>query len=132
MKKLFAAVTACFLLACFMTAGCTDKPEEYPSAEGGTITKTGHRDAVEVEIDSLSMRPTFEYGDKVLVQKTDISEINEGDIIAFKNGDRTYVHRVFVKGKDSDGRIYFRTAGDMSVEGDNFPVYEDMLIGKVL
>ena len=130
MKKLFAAFIICIMLLC--CAGCFEKHEEFPSANGGKITMTGHKDAVVVEIDSLSMRPTFELGDKVLVQKTDISEIEEGDVIAFVHEDRTYVHRVFIKGKDSNGRVYFRTAGDMSVKGDDFPVYEDMLIGKVL
>ncbi len=132
MKRLFAAVTACIMILCCMT-GCLEEKEKFPSARTGRyVTKTGHPDAVEVEVFSQAMEPTFYHGDHVLAEKVDVSEIEEMDIIAFVYKDKTYVRRVFVKETDENGKIFFRTAGDLSVEGDPFPVYDEMIIGKVL
>lgn len=132
MKRIFAAVTACLVLACCMT-GCFEEKEKFPSSRTGRyITKTGHPDAVVVTVESYAMEPTFKYGDSVLADKVEVSEIEEMDIIAFVHEDKTYVRRVFVKDTDQNGKIFFRTAGDLSVEGDPFPVYEEMIIGRVL
>lgn len=78
-----------------------------------------------------SMEPSIHEGDYILVKKTDVSELKEGDIICFYSGDSAIygmpnTHRI-VRLLD-DGS--FITKGDANHTEDPVPVKADMIIGK--
>lgn len=80
-----------------------------------------------VGIESESMYPNIHIGDAVLIDKTvDMSELKEGDIIAFEKKDIIIVHRVFKK----NGRTYI-TKGDNNNAVDADFVDQDEIIGIV-
>ena len=80
---------------------------------------------------SESMEPTLEKNDLVVVQKCEPSELKIGDIITFKQDDRTVSHRISVITKEN-GVIKFRTKGDNNEILDPDEVYTEQVYGKVL
>lgn len=86
---------------------------------------------------SMSMEPAILNGNYILVDKTvDAEDIvaapyPSGDIIAFKRGSETVVHRAIAK-EMRFGKIYFATKGDRNIAPDGVAVSEDSLVGKVV
>lgn len=81
---------------------------------------------------SSSMEPTINVYDVVLVKKTSVGKLKNGDIITFYSnnsyfGDTPITHRI-VK-KDSDN---FVVKGDNNQNVDNDKVSPDNIIGKVI
>lgn len=81
---------------------------------------------------SSSMEPTINVYDVVLVRKTSVGKLKNGDIITFYSnnsyfGDTPITHRI-VK-KDSDN---FVVKGDNNQNVDNDKVSPDNIIGKVI
>jgi len=75
---------------------------------------------------SGSMRPFFDEGaNGVRVVPLDSSEIEVGDIVSFRVGDRLVVHRVVEKGVDSEG-VYFVVQGDNNLIGDGKVRFEEI------
>ena len=80
---------------------------------------------------SESMEPILEKNDVVIVQKTEISELKNGDIITFKQEERTISHRIIQITKEKD-KIKFKTKGDNNEIADKELVNQDQVYGKVL
>ena len=80
---------------------------------------------------SESMEPTLNKNDLVLVQKCELSELQEGDIITFKQDERTISHRILNITKDEE-TIRFKTKGDNNEIPDQDEVEENQVYGKVV
>ena len=80
---------------------------------------------------SESMEPTFYKYDLVIVRKCKLADLNIGDIITFKQDDRTISHRI--AGVNKDGRIIkFITKGDNNDVQDKEFVEAKDIYGKVM
>lgn len=77
------------------------------------------------------MQPSLNIGDIVLVTKTSIQCIAEGDIIAYVSKQGIVVHRVYKIVEDENG-ISIITKGDANEEPDNIPVYEKLIVCKAV
>ncbi len=81
-------------------------------------------------IGSMSMSPTVEKGDILIIEKTkNLSRISEGSILAFNYDGKIVVHRVIKKITKEDQSIYFQTQGDYNETADNHLVSIDEVIG---
>jgi signal peptidase len=74
-----------------------------------------------------SMKPIINPGDMVIIEKCDINQIKENDIIQYKVKDYTVVHRVIKINFDKTEII---TKGDNNNNIDK-PVSKDQIIGKI-
>ncbi len=83
-------------------------------------------------VTSSSMEPTLDVGDMVYVSDVDPKNIQEGDIITFKDEDSEsrITHRCVEVVKE-DNELYFRTKGDANEEIDKFIVHDENVIGKI-
>ena len=79
---------------------------------------------------SESMEPTLYKNDLVLVKKCEISKLQEGDIITFKQDERTISHRIINVTKENE-TIKFQTKGDNNDIPDRDKVLADQVYGKV-
>lgn len=80
---------------------------------------------------SESMQPTLDVNDVVIVQKANISELKENDIITFFQDNRTISHRIKTIVKEK-GDIKFITKGDNNEIADPDKVEPGQVYGKVL
>jgi signal peptidase I len=78
-----------------------------------------------IRVQGSSMLPTLRPGDEVELRSTPAVEIKCGDIVAFGQGERLFVHRVI--GRDRDGLL---TQGD-ALRHTDAPVSSDQLLGVV-
>ncbi len=83
-----------------------------------------------------SMEPTLPVDTFIVSQKTDIGEINEGDIVSFVSTESylkggVVTHRVVEK-KEVNGRVCLITRGDASNSVDAAYVTSDNLVGKMV
>ncbi len=77
-----------------------------------------------------SMDPVFDVEANVIeIIPDNLSDVNVGDIISFKVGTQTYIHRVVAKDYDEQG-IYFITKGDNNPNTD--PVITRTIEGVVV
>src|SRR5437868_4610849 len=77
-------------------------------------------------VQGSSMLPSIRPGDQIELQSTPVSEIKQGDIVAYRRDDRLFVHRVI--GKDAAGQLL--TRGDTLPQADA-PVSESEFLGVV-
>lgn len=80
---------------------------------------------------SESMEPTLEINDVVVVQKSDLKQLQKGDIITFQEEERIISHRVIDITKIKD-EIKFRTKGDNNEIADPNLVESGQIYGKVI
>ncbi len=116
-----------FLIAAVVIVSVIKTPQgEPPMIFGRTM----------FQVVSPSMEPALRIGTVVMVKKTDISEVKEGDIISFYTRDpdiynSVVTHRVD-EVEDRDGVLALRTKGDANPSRDAYTVKERQLIGKVV
>jgi signal peptidase I len=79
-----------------------------------------------IRVQGSSMLPTLRPGDEIELRSTLAAEIRCGDIVAFRQGERLFVHRVI--GRDRDRLL---TRGDALRHAD-VPVSSDQLLGVVV
>ena len=84
-----------------------------------------------VAIASNSMDKTFSRGDAVLIRYASPSEIEVGDVMAFKHNNVIVTHRVVNIDKKNDYDISFRTKGDANDNIDGYIVKGEEVIGKI-
>ncbi|MBN1593076.1 MAG: signal peptidase I, partial [Candidatus Coatesbacteria bacterium] len=77
----------------------------------------------------LSMIPTLEPGDEIVVQHINVNEIKPGDLVTFKVGPEVVTHRV-LKRIETDGNLSFLQKGDRGPR--SFPLPACSVIGKVV
>ena len=82
---------------------------------------------------SGSMEPTISVGDVVVVDETEPSAVEEGDVITYVRSDaeKPTTHRV-IEVIEQDGTLAFQTQGDANDEPDAEPVHESELQGTVI
>ena len=83
---------------------------------------------------SGSMEPTVGVGSMILTRPASVSDIEEGDIIAFKSDDKTdsmVIHRV-VDITYIDKVAQFRTKGDANIHEDRQLVPAESVEGRVI
>ena len=84
-----------------------------------------------VGVASGSMSPKIEKGDAVIYTKVNSDkDIEVGDILVFKNGNKTIIHRLVEK-KEEDNKIYYVTKGDANNTIDNMNTTINEVKGKV-
>jgi signal peptidase len=82
-------------------------------------------------ISSGSMRPALDVGDIVIITEITIDDIREDDIIQYKIGNISNVHRVH-EIKEDEGSRYFITKGDANNAPDVDPVNYKSIMGKAV
>jgi signal peptidase I len=82
-----------------------------------------------VEVRGLSMYPFLKDGDVVEVAPVQIGEVELGDVVFFRSGDRLLTHRVVEIVVDDRG-THLRTRGD-SFRQEDPPISEADLVGLV-
>ena len=85
-----------------------------------------------VGVATASMYPNINVGDMVVLNKIDLNDLKENDIIGYKLDNITVVHRVKYISKNSDGKFTIITKGDNNKLQDYLPVGEEQVIGKVI
>lgn len=77
--------------------------------------------------DTNSMDPVFDRGANALqIVPKSVDDIEVGDIISYRRGERTIIHRVVGKNIDGDG-WYFIVKGDNNTEADEGKIrFEDV------
>lgn len=85
-----------------------------------------------VAVASGSMKSKINKGDAVIIEKIDkkYDELEVGQVLAFYQGKRIYVHRLVDMDKNND-EFFFYTKGDANDYVDNFVVKEEDIIGIV-
>lgn len=83
-----------------------------------------------------SMEPELPVGTLLVCTKTDIDDIQEGDIICFRSRDpaiagKIITHRVITVAQDSYGQRMLETKGDANLSADGEFVWASNLIGRV-
>ena len=88
-----------------------------------------------IAIASGSMRPEFDRGSVVVIERIDkkydnYDEIKKGEIIAFRIEDKVVVHRL-VNIVNADDEVFYYTKGDANKKQDNYTVEKSDIIGIV-
>ncbi len=76
------------------------------------------------------MTPELQIGDIVIVKNVKENEINEGDIILFRQGQNVIAHRISEKFEEN-GQIQYKTKGDNNRD-DNQAITYKTIEGKVI
>ncbi|MBQ2639341.1 MAG: signal peptidase I [Bacilli bacterium] len=85
-----------------------------------------------IGIATLSMTPKINKGDAVLIHKIkNIKEVKVGDVVVFKFGNRSTVHRL-VDIEKVNNKVYYRTKGDANNTNDNINLQAKDIKGKVI
>lgn len=80
---------------------------------------------------SGSMQPTLQVGDIVIIQKTTVENLKQGDIIQYRKDNVTYVHRIYAITKDNQ-QTHITTKGDANDHPDPDQITPDRILGKSL
>ena len=85
-----------------------------------------------IAVASGSMHPKINKGDVAIIEKIDknYSELEKGQVIAFKYDDVIIVHRLINIVQDKN-KYYFYTKGDANEKPDNFVIEQNKVIGVV-
>jgi len=83
-----------------------------------------------IAIASNSMEPTYKRGDSIIYKKEKISNIEIGQVLAFKIDNTIITHRIIDK-KNINNKIVFYTKGDANKAPDSFQVKEEDVLGVV-
>lgn len=82
-----------------------------------------------LKVRGWSMFPSVQPGDTLMVDRTPVEAVAEGDIVLFGRDSRFFAHRVVKKGNGA-GKTGMLTRGDAMTVSDP-PVSESDLLGKV-
>lgn len=78
-----------------------------------------------------SMTPDIGVDSVIIVKNIEFDSIKAGDVITFR-ADGIITHRVVNILRDKDGKAYLQTKGDANNRNDDFKIYENDIIGKVV
>lgn len=85
-----------------------------------------------IAVGSGSMSPNINKGDVVIVEKLndeEKKEIEVGEILVFKSGNKVIVHRLVQINKITGDEYIFYTKGDSNNSYDGYPIYMEDVIG---
>ena len=80
---------------------------------------------------SGSMMPKLQIGDIVIVKEADSSNLKQGDIISFREGQNIITHRI-IEAQNDNGQILYKTKGDNNNSEDEQMVSLALIEGKVI
>lgn len=80
---------------------------------------------------SGSMQPTLNVDDLIFVQRISIDEVNESDIITFKEGNSFVTHRAIDIVRENDKVTEITTKGDYNNTPDKAKVTSENFYGKI-
>lgn len=80
---------------------------------------------------SDSMEPTIKLGSLAFVKQTDVNQLKNGDIVAYKEDNLVITHRI-VENRETAGTRQFTTKGDGNSNNDPLPVTEKKIVGIYL
>jgi signal peptidase len=80
---------------------------------------------------SGSMKPNLDIGDIVIVKKASEEELNEGDIIAFRQGQNVITHRISEIIVENGEKVY-KTKGDSNNTEDSGTIKYELIEGKMI
>ena len=99
--------------------------EDIVLLDEGVLIRIGGATISDYE-DTGSMVPVLDEGSNgIRVAPENESEVEVGDIVSYRDGDRLVVHRVVLKGEDSEG-VLFETKGDSNLVSDRRIRFEDI------
>jgi signal peptidase len=75
------------------------------------------------------MRPTLQVGDIVIIQKTPIENLKQGDIIQYRDNNVSYVHRIYAINIDNQ-QTHITTKGDANDNPDTDSITPSQILGK--
>lgn len=79
-----------------------------------------------IGIGSNSMNPEISKGDAVIIKKVKNKKLKDGEIVAYKHDEKIIVHRL-VEVKKTDGKIVYKTRGDVNNTVDDIDIeFEDI------
>lgn len=81
-----------------------------------------------------SMSPTFEVGSLAFIKPVEPRELARGDIITYHSvggGNTLTTHRIMDVHREG-GQIYFTTKGDANQTNDQFPVFPENIVGRLV
>jgi signal peptidase len=78
-----------------------------------------------------SMHPNINRGDIIVIKKMDIAGIKINDVVSYKKGSYTVIHRVIDK-YENNNQLILITKGDNNKVRDVDPVLEYQVVGKVI
>lgn len=81
---------------------------------------------------SGSMQPLLESGDLIIVKEADMANVNENDVITYRNTTGTFVTHRIVNKMVKDGDSFFITKGDANNIEDQEIVTHNQVEGRLL
>ena len=81
---------------------------------------------------SESMKPTLNIGDIVFIGNAEFNEVGIGDIIAYFDGEKVVIHRIYNIDKANEKYTYLITKGDAVKNPDPVLVSREMFLGKMV
>ncbi|KON89594.1 hypothetical protein AF332_24055 [Sporosarcina globispora] len=113
-------IIAMILTFLFITYQSVKHPEQPPSLLGFQL----------FTVLSNSMVPYFETGDMVIIKEVTQSDVNENDVITFKEENGKFITHRVIEIKNHNGRVQFVTQGDNNNVKDEEMVTDQNLVGK--
>jgi len=88
-------------------------------------------------VSTESMSPEYNKGDMLLLEKAEADSLKVGDDICFLSTDPKIkglpnTHRIHEIKFDKNGERYFVTKGVANIKPDDYFVYDDQLVGKIV
>lgn len=81
---------------------------------------------------SESMKPTLNIGDVVFIGRAEFDRVKIGNIIAYFDGQKVVIHRVYSIGKANGERKYLIAKGDAVKNPDPILVSKEMFLGEIV
>lgn len=78
---------------------------------------------------SGSMEPTIHVGDLIFIHNTDVSALQEGDVVCYLSSGKAVTHRVVGVTSGEDGQVRYVTRGDANNTDDQLSVTADQVQG---
>jgi signal peptidase I len=85
--------------------------------------------SIKIRVNGTSMYPFLQNDDLVEIEKTDLEDLEIGDIVVFKNQDRWLAHRL-IKKQISEGETKLITKGDSCLKFDE-TFGKELYVGKI-
>ena len=84
-----------------------------------------------------SMEPEYPIKSILFTKQVDVNDLEVGDVITYYSNDPTIynipvTHRIVAVNIDTQGSVSFTTKGDTNLTCDEYLVYEEDIIGKVI
>lgn len=133
MKKIFSSVSYVLVIVSFVLV-LLAMLLSMTISEGKTPSILGYSALI---VSSGSMDPVYPVNTIVITKNIEIEDCKVGDVITFYSNDPVVynvpiTHRINEIRTDDNGKISLITKGDANYICDDYPVFEEDIIGKVV